>query len=358
VIISALLFQITIGKKYSARKSLLLGIVIPVVLLMIMEIICSYLLNHPTYIPASVVRYFRVYNSQFDLNTFQGNPQACRYDSLLFYSIRPNARVFFSNREYADSFIINQKGFRASENGSIRPQIISVGDSYAMGLGVNQSQTYTSLLEQKTGLNTLNTGVSSYGTARESIAMRSIDTSDAKYVIWEYCSNDASENKQYVEQNFQYTPPGSSYFQYLQAMNAWNVKYFPSKYFLTLLKILFRYKSGRNAQLSPQPKQLSAREQAINFLEIIKQSPINFSNTKIIVFELDTYPIKSEFTDSLTMLLNEGKYKPLSTCLLVVDMSGKLKKSDYYILDNHINASGHQAVADVLMNVIRDNKER
>ena len=358
LIIGLLLFQITIGKKNSARKSLFIGIAIPVLLIVMMEILCSYLLNHPKYIPAGVTRYFRIYNSQFDLNTFQGNPQACRYDSLLFYSIRPNARVLFSNREYADSFIINQKGFRASENESIRPEIISVGDSYAMGIGVNQNETYTSLLERRTGMNALNCGVSSYGTARESIALPSIDTSNVKYIIWQYCSNDASENKQYVEQDFHYTPPGPSYFQYLQAMNAWNVKYFPGKYFLTLLKILFRYKSGRNALLNQQPKQPGTREQAINFLEIIRHSGINFSRSKIIVFELDSYPVKSAFADLLTMLLKEEKYKPLSNYIIVVDMSNKLKASDYFILDNHINAFGHRAVADVLQNVISGRNDR
>jgi hypothetical protein len=348
LVIGIILFQIIIGNRISPGKSFYIPLGLSLLILVGLEVVCSYLLNHPQNIPGTLKRSFRIYNSQFDLNTFQGDPAACRYDTSLFYSIRPHARVLFSNREYSDSFIINDRGFRSTDSECVQPEIISLGDSYSMGLGVRQNETYSFLVEMETGMKTLNTGVSSYGTARESISLRSTDTSMMRYIIWQYCSNDASENNDYVRRAFNYSPPLLSYFEYLQQLNAWDVKYFPGKCFLTLFKIAFRNTIGKKEKANREFQQITPNQQAINFLEIVKHSAINFAKTKIIVFELDSYQMSNRFPRSLKALLITKEYKELSKNIIVVDMSPVLEKDNYFILDNHLNASGHRIVADVL----------
>ena len=73
--------------------------------------------------------------------------------------------------------------------------IAVVGDSYAMGWGVDDEETYGAVLQRLTGRPVFNLGVSSYGTVRE---LRLLDKSGllgrVDTVILEYCDNDLEEN--------------------------------------------------------------------------------------------------------------------------------------------------------------------
>ena len=50
-----------------------------------------------------------------------------------------------------------------------------LGDSYAMGWGVEQGESFPEILEAATGLRVLNAGVPSYGTPRELLMLERLD---------------------------------------------------------------------------------------------------------------------------------------------------------------------------------------
>ena len=80
--------------------------------------------------------------------------------------------------------------------------IAVLGDSHAMGWGVNDNETFSHFLAEKIKRPVYNLAVSSYGTKREIIRLEKsgllekIDT-----IIIQYCFNDVGEN-----QNFKFEP--------------------------------------------------------------------------------------------------------------------------------------------------------
>jgi hypothetical protein len=98
-----------------------------------------------------------------------------KFDPELFYTLKPGEFEFGSRGFKKNRFFANSLGLRDSEESLHKPTIIVLGDSYAMGWGVEQNQTFAKLLESQTRLKTLNCGISSYGTVREIKMLDRID---------------------------------------------------------------------------------------------------------------------------------------------------------------------------------------
>ncbi|MBM3359699.1 MAG: SGNH/GDSL hydrolase family protein [Betaproteobacteria bacterium] len=74
-----------------------------------------------------------------------------------------------------------------------------LGDSHAMGWGVDDHQTFAARLQALAGRPVHNLAVSSYGTARELGALERSDLLDAvDTVLVQYCDNDRDENLAFV----------------------------------------------------------------------------------------------------------------------------------------------------------------
>ena len=74
-----------------------------------------------------------------------------------------------------------------------------------MGWGVDENETFASLLEQNLKLRVLNASISSYGTARQIELLNSLDVSNLEYLIIQYCKNDFNENKTYLNNKSKFT---------------------------------------------------------------------------------------------------------------------------------------------------------
>lgn len=147
----------------------------------------------------------------YDRNIIQYLDYAAQYDQELMYILKPG-NFTVKNREHSSIYSINKLGFRDDEKSLTKPSIVVIGDSHSMGWGVQQNETFAHLVEKQLNKTVLNTGVSSYGTARESIALRRVDTSNLKYLIIQYCLNDFSENKDFVNNNYNlFISPKESY---------------------------------------------------------------------------------------------------------------------------------------------------
>ncbi|MEZ5542879.1 MAG: SGNH/GDSL hydrolase family protein [Pseudomonadota bacterium] len=76
------------------------------------------------------------------------------------------------------------------------PGIAVIGDSHAMGWGVNDTETFAAQLQQLSGRPVYNLGVASYGTVRELLRLeRSGLLDQIDTVIIQYCNNDYNENR-------------------------------------------------------------------------------------------------------------------------------------------------------------------
>ncbi|MGL4632626.1 MAG: hypothetical protein ACRCVT_15590, partial [Leadbetterella sp.] len=131
----------------------------------------------------------------------QFDDHCSQYSKDLFYTLKPgNSR--FKGYEFDTKYSINSLGFRDSEVDTQAPEILFLGDSFTMGWGVEKNECFESLVQSKTGLKCLNTGVSSYGTAREYKNFEKVDKSNLKAIIIQFHETDLEENQFFVKSNY------------------------------------------------------------------------------------------------------------------------------------------------------------
>src|SRR5262249_40265367 len=130
--------------------------------------------------------------------TIQMDTTCARYDSGLFYTLRPG-QCEFSNVEFTIPLSVNSLGVRDDEADLEGPSVIFLGDSFTMGWGIEQDSTFASRIGRELGIKSLNAGISSYGTARELKLLSRLDLSNVKAIFLQYHESDLEENKSYAE---------------------------------------------------------------------------------------------------------------------------------------------------------------
>ncbi|MGB8192220.1 MAG: hypothetical protein WCF67_09890, partial [Chitinophagaceae bacterium] len=139
------------------------------------ETIIFYFLRNTEKIPASLDRFITEYYLTYEINF----PQLS-YDSSLTYTLKKNSVYDHHNLEFSNKIAVNAMGLRDEADALNKPEIICLGDSYTMGWGVEQNQSYPELIQKATGLKVLNAGITSYGTVRELLLLNRLDTSNLK----------------------------------------------------------------------------------------------------------------------------------------------------------------------------------
>ena len=105
----------------------------------------------------------------------------------------------FNNIEFETTITFDELGrFSNHPVNDNNKGIAVLGDSFAMGWGVNDNETFSYLLEKKINRPVYNLGVSGYGTIRELVRLEESDLlSKIDTVIIQYCYNDHGENVSY-----------------------------------------------------------------------------------------------------------------------------------------------------------------
>ena len=99
----------------------------------------------------------------------------------------------------------------------------------------------------------------------------------------------------------------------------------------------------------------NATMEAKIFLEILSREEFP-DGVQIIVLNLSHYSLNiHDFMEQLSIWKQEKTYPGFVRNMKLIDPSTFLDKSDYYIIDDHLNASGHRKVADALISVINNN---
>ena len=319
--------------------------------LLLLDFTCHLALSHARWLPAgaplAVLR--RLYmNSR---SYVQYDKDCARYDAALSYTLRPG-RCTFANEEFKTEVRVNSLGLRDDEQSLRHPEIIVLGDSFAMGWGVQEAETFSSILERRLGKKVLNAGVSSYGTAREVESVRRLNSSRARILIIQYCDNDFEENQRYVADHYRLAPMAEADYNATVQDLAAPGRYFPGQLLARTFEVRVLYRLRRMffgparspKQTGPAPRAESPDEAAALFLKILKHSGLASGRRLILVFELDAFRTGHGFLGALQRRSAQDSALNLKT----LDLSRELRPEHYFRLDDHINAWGHRLVADRL----------
>lgn len=321
------------------------------------EAILAYAFANPSLglMPADVLRSIYVRELR---NTIQIMPECAQYDSYVSYTLRPG-RCRFRNLEFDTSYEINSAGLRDDETSLTAPEVVVLGDSFAMGWGVEQHETIPQLIEEETGLRTLNAAVSSFGTAREIRMLERVDLRAAKYLFIQYTENDVDENRALAIDGELQTISPKDRARVISELSQ-NAEYFLGRYSLAALYYSWHYLSGDkmfSEDTSPDVEREIAgsrlSEEAL-FVNAIRSAKVDLSDLVVIVFELSSHNQNdSEFVDKLRDFLavhsdDIGYVREIR----VLDVSPVLSDDHYFVLDDHINRDGHRVVAEALLESI------
>ncbi|MDP4263248.1 MAG: hypothetical protein Q8941_12035 [Bacteroidota bacterium] len=322
------------------------------------EMLFTYYLHHPSRLPAFLVPVFRRYYGGLQRNIIQFNPSCSVYDSSLFYTLKPSSGFVFDNYEFSDTFYTNRMGLRDDAGSLVKPEIICIGDSYAMGWGVRQPETFAEQLGIRSGKKVLNAAIASYGTVRELKNLYRLDTSNLHYLVIQYCHNDFEENAKFAGQDYSLKISPEKVYDSCINTHYWNKAYFPGKHFITMCKIAGSEKLS--GLLRPRKEQsydssvFQLKDAALIFVKILLHSAINFNKCKVFVLDLnEKASMNNSFLDEVKALAASSSYREhFNNNLTTVPVADILGPEDYYILDDHLRASGHQKIAGRLDRVM------
>lgn len=317
------------------------------------ELYISYYLDNPALIPKNVLPVFRKTYHETDAHLLTFQPAISVYDTALFYTLHNNSSFLFFNREFNTTVKTNSAGLRDEEENLTQPEIIFLGDSFTMGWGVEQDSAFPQLIAKLLNVKTLNTGIPSYGTARELLMLQRLDTSSLKYIILQYCENDDFENEIFINNNYHLPVSSKEKLQELYKSHNWGVRYFPGKYSSVMLRKFIDWKRYGDAVIEAGflPKHTAALDTSVsNFLSIVKQLPINKGKVKIMV--LHSYP----FLTGEDAFINQCEKTSRLNGVRFINVASALTPRDYFLLDTHLNESGHKKVALQVVNAIAEMK--
>jgi len=302
----------------------------------------------------------------YDRNIIQFMPSCSVYDSQLTYLMKPG-ECEHCNREFCNRYRINHMGLRDDESSLHYPKVIILGDSYAMGWGVNQDETFAQVIEHQTGLMTLNAGISSYGTAREMLLLERLDTSEMIYLVIQYSNNDCEENMQYVRNHFNLNIMPREEYELLCMQHMNRKRYAPLIFTSAFLNVVKDFLKRNFYPQTPVAKVVRAELPSFSFRETIQSyTPItpeegaefflkilsnyDFRGVRLIVLNLAHYTLDTRtFLGHVADMKQNSEYPSFIRQMKLIDASSFLEKADYYVIDDHLNASGHRKVAHAII---------
>jgi hypothetical protein len=304
-------------------------------------------------------------------DVIQFNRHFASYSPDLGYVLRPGSEGVHSSLEYSNAFKINSFGVRDDENSLDNPRLVFLGDSFTMGWGVDENQTYADLTGRKLGVNTLNAGISSYGTYREMLIFSKIKRDSVDLVVLQYCDNDREENEARNEPNNQGQLLTPKTFENTAVFNRINEGYYPMRYtyFFVREKDLLKriwtspvqvvseiggavsaWLAGRQLAVITPPDVKTPAETKVHTEYFFKSLAKirKFYKGNIVVMHLDGRYTRPEMIRAFEA---EAK-RTGDEHLFFLHTDELLKAQDYYPVDGHIRASGHSKISNALVKMI------
>ena len=350
LILSLILSLLLKNKLYPVQRISILSILF---LALVFELIFGYWLQHPAGIPSILLPAFKEYYVNDYRHIIQVERNCSEYDERFFYRLRPNVQCNFSNIEFSTPIQTNSLGCRDDEASISQPDVICLGDSYAMGWGVQQQEAFPQRLQRMSGLKVLNAAMSSFGTVRELRKLQTLDTSNCKWIILQYCDNDVEETKPFVDNLFSLKTSSSATYDSLVKKYEWGHVYYPGKTFLSVDNYLFRraakslLRSSNDSIITVGSLKVGMNESIRYFAETLSYFNIPLVNRNLLIlYANEKEKPDQRFTTGLQQLLETPTYKEkFSNRVFLLNTSDLVGKEDRYLLDDHFRASGHEKIA-------------
>lgn len=336
------------GKIKKTVFFILYNVLVVIVFIGLMELAFQFLLHHPANIPNFLLEPYRKYYSLVVRSTIQMEPSCARYDKNLFYTLKPGS-CNFSNLEFTNKFDINTLGTRDAEDALNDPEIVFLGDSFTMGWGVDQDSCYVNRIKHQTNRKILNAGISSYGTVRELKILERVQRDSLKTIVIQYHPNDAEENKAYFENgNNLKISSREDYDNYSKEVRA-RPNYFFGKHTAFIGKFIIKDFIESRKQWK---KSEDENNDAKYFINALKHSPVPLQGIDIVVFEASNYNQSDSFLEQLRHEMETNIYPDYIKRIKIINLGDILSDNDHYILDEHLNPTGHKKIADKLSQIL------
>jgi len=321
----------------------------------IIEIIFVSMLHAPRLTaasPAPVRRLVQQVYRHFNRALIQFNPECARYDADVTYTLKPPGCTF-GNLEFDNTYDVNHLGLRDTEADLVAPDVIVIGDSHAMGWGVNQDQAFPRVLAQKTGLKVLNAAVSSYATVREMRMLDRLDTSHLKVLVIQYADNDQPENRAFQDGHNQLTITSQAQYQAIVDHYLAQRAYYPGKYVWRLFMKVTHLETPEPDQLKMQTLDPDVEAGLfLNALEHAGKTPLDAVQVAVLEVNQELgHPRR--FIAALDKVARAETHPGWVRRLVTFDTTSVLQDDDFYVLDDHMNARGHEAVGAGLVTAVQ-----
>jgi len=298
------------------------------------------------------------YYMKYDRYIVQYMSECAQFDSKLSYRFKPNNKCLFKNREFAIEVKTNSAGVRDDQVSLESPKVIFTGDSHAMGWGVDNDKIVSSLIEKALSVSVLNVSVSSYGTAREALLIKDLKLkSPPRVIVWQYCPNDYTENLSFETVGGKFVPTidRNQYKELSSNFGRQNPNIF-SPFMRRFWPLVYRHFNDA-VTTPPIVKKDRNRREAELFLNVLLNVDLSLTDTAVIVYESNARNQNdSYFVEELDRLVldKNDQLKKKGIKILTVDISKVLTAKHFYFFDDHPNALGHRAIAELLLPQVKE----
>lgn len=289
------------------------------------------LLTKGIVLPYSPLRSYQrnFYYSSY-MNVWQTHLDCVDFDDVLIYKPRIG-QCRFANPEFDTTLTFGEDGRKAPEGAFRAGGIAVLGDSHAMGWGVEDSETFSSILQQDLGRRVYNLAVASYGTRRELLRLEAsnlLDKIDTIVVL--YCDNDLSENLSFQPLD---KAVARQTFDSMFSMHHGSLVKMRSVlegFARSIADPLLTLKRSFDARLDFEPHY----EQII---KVLSEFPV-LSTKRVIVAYSNSYGRKfANFSAGFSPKLQNVFFADLA-----------VPEEEYFTIDGHLSKSGHSTIAKQL----------
>ena len=308
------------------------------------------------------------------LNPLYVSPERSRfwkYDSLLGWSHQPGQVGIFETTQFRTNVRINENGLRDHEHPYERQndseRVLVLGDSFAWGYGVEETERFSQLLEDALDVEVINAGVSGYSTDQELLWYQNEGIKyETDLVILVVAGNDVGDNERQLVNTIYYKPkfviedgqlvltgypvpktsPQGKFIYALSQRSA--LTYFLVQRYFDLLSMYGKIKVNSDQADTPAPGMNSEREPFKLTIALIKEmrNTAESKGAKFMIVATDrwwNYSSVETYNDFITTMQNEG--------FLVLDVESMPGFDPEEMLipdDGHWNESGNEFVAENL----------
>lgn len=298
-----------------------------------------------------------------------------KYDSLLGWAHEPGQEGIFETPQFRTLVRINENGLRDRKHSYERQndiqRILVLGDSFAWGYGVEESERFSQLLERSLDVEVINAGVSGYSTDQELLWYKSEGIKyETDLVILVLTGNDVGDNDRqlvntiyykpkFVLEDGQLVPKGypvpktSSQGRFIYSISQRSaLAYFLVQRYFDLLSLYSKMKVNSDHANSPGSG-ISAKSEPFQLTIALLDEMRNVAKlrkAKFMIVATDRWwdsTSRETYTDFINTVRTEG--------FLVLDVESMTGFDPEVMLipdDSHWNQAGHKFVAEEIKTFI------